>query len=125
MAEPIKWHQSINSYDEDGNESMQREMFVYITDDGAVEGWRSPSSGFDQGLIYPTGYFGGIEVHSKTPRYESQQPMPTHCQWTGGTCYPDGSSMAFDAIARHFESPGFVFAVLEDWVRSAFGGGDE
>lgn len=114
---PIKWHKTSHGFDADLNPIRERESFVYITEAGAIEAWRTPSASSDP-FFAPTGYFGGIEVHSKTPMYSGQEVRDGHCEWTRGDCYHDGSSMAFDSIERFFDAPAYIFSVLADWAES-------
>jgi len=53
-------------------------------------------------------YFGGVEIHNKTPIYAGQKPMP-NCWVIGGDCYCDGSSL----YARENLIPWFL-SVPED-----------
>ena len=120
MTYPIKHHVTRHNYAEDWAETNDRESYLYITERGAVEGWRSKSAMPQYGE-----YIGGIEVHSATPSYKGQEPMPDHCQWVkGGICYTDGSSLAFNEIEHDFDSPRFIFATLKHWARGRieFGG---
>lgn len=90
----VRTHQITEHYSEgDFDNPLRRESFVLVTERGAVEGWRTPSPD-GSSPVFPSGYFGGIEVHSKTPLYSGHEPLPGHCQWTGGTCHTDGSSLA-------------------------------
>lgn len=114
---PIKWHKTSHGYDDSMDPVRERESFVYITEAGAIEAWRTPSASSDP-FFAPTGYFGGIEVHSKTPMYRGQEVRDGHCEWTRGDCYHDGSSMAFDSIERFFDAPAYIFSVLADWAES-------
>lgn len=63
MAEPIKWRQSGNFDNEDGNDVREQKMFVNHTDYDAIKGRQSPSSRCDDGLDYPTGYFGRTNIN--------------------------------------------------------------
>lgn len=110
---PIKHHVIRHNYGDDWSIDMDRESYLYITERGAIEGWRTKSPMPRHGE-----YYGGIEVHSPTPSYEGQEPMPDHCQWVkGGVCYTDGSSLAFDQIKDDFDAPRFIFSVLADWAQ--------
>lgn len=114
---PIKWHKTSHGYGDNMNPIRERESYLYITEAGTVEAWRSPSAIQDP-FFAPTGYFGGIEVHSKTPMYPGQELRDGHCEWTRGDCYHDGSSMAFDSVERFFDTPAYIFSVLADWAES-------
>ena len=115
---PIKWHQVSHGYGEDGSKIRERESFVLITEQGAVEGWRTPAR---DGVGFSGGYYGGIEVHSKTQQYSfAPDPSPGYCEWTKGPCWHDGSSLAFDQIEYAFDSPGYMFSVLQEWADSHF-----
>lgn len=56
---PIKWHKISNGYDDEFESYRDRESFIYITEAGAVEAWRSSSS-IEDPVLAPTGYLGGI-----------------------------------------------------------------
>ena len=114
---PIRRHQISHPYAEDHTETRDRESFVYITKEGGIEGWRTKSAFGNVGS-----YYGGIEVHSKAPLRDGQEPSHGYCEWTRGTCYHDGSSLAFDQIQHLFENPASMFAHLASWSRSRFGG---
>lgn len=116
---PIKWHKTSHGYDDDMNPIRECESYVLITESGAVEAWRTPSSTIMQDSPFnQTRYFGGIEVHSKTPMYPGQEDRGVYCEWTRGDCYHDGSSMAFDGIEHSFDSPTYIFSVLAGWAES-------
>lgn len=109
---PIFWHQTSHGYDGDMNPTRQRDSYLYITEHGAIEGWRTPT------VINRFGetHYGGIEVHSKKPLYVDQQPHPEPCQWTRGVCFHDGSSLAYDKIRHYFDNPTLLFAELGEWA---------
>ena len=117
---PVRWHQTSHGYGDDGQPIRQRESFVFITENGAIEGWRTPEYG--QAKYHPSGYYGGIEVHSKSPKYSGHEPHPGQCQWTGGVCYHDGSSLAFERIEWAFDNPAYIFGELAEWANSHLGG---
>lgn len=109
---PIFWHQTSHGYDGDMNPTRLRDSYLYITEQGAAEGWRAP-------YLHPgpgEDYYGGVEIHSKLPLYDGHQPHPEPCQWTRGTCYHDGSSLAYDQIAPIFDNPTLLFAELGEWA---------
>jgi len=62
---------------------------------GAVEIQYFKSRGSD---IYSEEYLGGVEVHYKSaPEYmDKDKPSQDYCDYLGGPCWHDGSSMAFD-----------------------------
>ena len=96
---------------DDGKRTMEREAYVlYVPGKGAIEAHRTKS---------PTGYYGGIEVHSKT-EFEHGVYLP-ECSTLGGKCWTDGSSMAFDTVEHHFDNPLYIKLVLEEWAERAFG----
>lgn len=107
---PIRWHKTSNGYGKNGDPIRQRESFVLIFESGAIEGWRTPEGPGTQ--FHESGHYGGVEVHSKTPRYDGQEPNPDYCEWTRGDCYHDGSAMAFDRIEWFFDMPDLIFAEL-------------
>lgn len=110
---PIRWHKTSHGYSESGDKIRERESFVLITEQGSVEGWRTPGR--------PGEYYGGIEIHSKTQLYDFA-PSASHeyCEWTKGPCWHDGSSLAYDQIEHAFNAPGYMFAVLQEWADSHF-----
>lgn len=58
-----------------------------------------------------------INVHSKVPLYEGQDPV-ANCQYTGGPCYCDSTMLAEDLMERlvaEGEAP--VWTELEAWYR--------
>ena len=111
---PIFWHQTSYGYDADWEQTLLRDSYVYITEHGAIEGWRAPTVANRFGETH----YGGIEVHSKTPRYPDHQPHPDYCQWTRGVCFHDGSSLAFDQIRPYFNDPETMFSVLAEWAEA-------
>lgn len=116
----IKYYTQKCTYDDAGRVDNDRESYVLIADARSVEGWRTRMSGLDGELMYsaahPTGYVGGIEIHSPTPLYEGQEPMHLNCNYTkDGICYHDGSSLAFEAIERLFDNPAAMFRELAAW----------
>lgn len=115
---PIRRYQHSYALSEDGERFRERESYVLIYPQGTVEGWRTPVPKTSPGWIWgpDPDHYGGVEVHSKTPQYTGHEPLTYPCQWTGGDCYIDGSSRAFDQIALAFDSPDFVF---DELMRSA------
>lgn len=103
---------------------LERESYVYSTPKGAIELWRTPEAGDLH--WHETGHYGGVEVHSPVPLYEGQTSIPGHCQWVrGGTCYSDGSSLAFDEFERDFDAPEYLQSALGNWHSSRFATGPE
>lgn len=114
---PIRWHKTSHGYGENGDKIRERESFVLITEQGAVEGWRTPSPS----EVFGSPHYGGIEIHSKTQLHDfAPEPSPDHCEWTRGKCWNDGSSLAFEQIEHAFDSPDYMFSVLQDWADSNF-----
>lgn len=118
-------HEKKTWYDDEGQETRDRESYVALNKDRSIEAWRSTvtrpggldDSDDDMRLLYPTGYLGGVEVHSPTPHYEGQQPLDRPCSYVvGGKCYPDGSSLAFDYIQYDFENPRAMWEYLRGRV---------
>lgn len=116
---PIKWYKQSHGYDDNHGNIRDRESYLYITEQGTIEGWRSSTPVKDP-VLAPTGYFGGIEVHSKTPIYSGQELSDGYCEWTRGGCYHDGSSLAFREIEHFFGRPEVIFSVLAEWADSHF-----
>lgn len=114
---PIKWHKATHGFDDDLKPVRDRESLLYITEAGAVEAWRS-SMPIEDPVLAPTGYFGGIEVHSKTPMYAGQELRDGYCEWARGGCYHDGSSIAFREVEHFFDTPAYIFSVLADWAKA-------
>ena len=114
---PIRWHKTSHGYGEDGEKTRERESFVLITEQGAIEGWRTPEA--RGGVGFSGGYYGGIEIHSKA---DLGHTLGSHgyCEWTSGPCWHDGSSLAYDQIEHAFTSPSYMFSVLQDWADSHF-----
>ena len=101
-----------------GKRTMERDSYVlYVPGRGAIEAHRRKSPA--GGEWTDTGYFGGIEVHSKTER-EHWVYLP-ECATLGGKCWTDGSSMAFDTIEHHFDNPLYIKLVLDGWAERSFG----
>lgn len=74
-------------------------------------------------------YYGGIELHSKKPLYDSApEPIEEKCWLHGERCWHDGSGLYFsDAIEpmiRHEQLPfseavnEFMYSVLYNWYKS-------
>ena len=65
----------------------------------------------------------GIEMHSKTPRYEGQKALP-NCFVTGGDCYHDGTSLGARENLGHIDPTGRddeqIYSELLYWYRSEF-----
>ena len=115
---PIKWHKTSHGYDDDMLPIRERESFILIYPTGAIEGWRAPSMDGPEPMWAPTGYYGGIEVHSKTPLRDGHRKNGEYCEWTRGDCYHDGSSLAFDQIQYYFDNPGYLFTILREWAET-------
>lgn len=118
---PIRWHKTSHGYSKNGNKIRERESFVLITEQGAIEGWRTPAAPGSYG--FSGGYYGGIEVHSKTQLYGfAPDPSHEHCEWTNGPCWHDGSSLAYDQIEHAFnaDSPNDMFMILQEWADTRF-----
>lgn len=111
---PIFWHQTSHGYDADWEQTRLRDSYIYWTEHGAVEGWRTPTALNSLGEKH----YGGIEVHSKKPLYTNHKANPHYCQWTRGTCFHDGSSLAFEQISTYFNDPEMMFSVLAEWAES-------
>jgi hypothetical protein len=122
---PQRIHQITEFYDDKYALTRKRDSFVYVTETGAIEGWRMPFPGGPDRL-FPTGHIGGIEVHSATPMWQGQDLRAEMCQWTAGKCYHDGSSLAFADIELYFDMPREMFSFLEGWAMTVdWGLGDE
>lgn len=113
---PVLWHHISHGYDDDMEPIRHRDSYLYITEQGAIEGWQAPYLHPEPGEEH----YGGIEIHSKLPLYDGQQPHPEPCQWTRGVCYHDGSSLAYDQIRDFFDAPTLMFMELRAWAESKF-----
>ena len=90
-----------------------RESYTLTYASGTIEGWRTRS------VFNPDLYYGGIEVHSKTPMYEGQVDPFMNCELTGGDCYPDGSSLAYERDIKDLfdvTAPDEMYAELARWA---------
>jgi hypothetical protein len=98
---------------------LSRESYVYSTLAGSVELWRTPSAS----SYNPSGYYGGVEIHSATQLYDfAPEPSHRNCKHTPtGKCWHDGSSMAFDQFEHAFASPDYIKAELKEWHDDKFG----
>lgn len=107
---PIKKYEKTIIYRDDGSQ-RERESYVLMYETGSIEAWRTPSPNRSE-------YYGGIEVHSEKPLYDDQPPTPGNCALTKtGTCYHDGSSLAFDSIEHYFGGAYMaIFATLYEWA---------
>lgn len=63
-----------------------------------------------------------IGYHSPVPLYEGQEPITDKCEWTGGVCYYDGSTLCAEPIFERLlrEGDDGVWAALEEWYHSRF-----
>lgn len=114
--------------------------FVVKGDEGAVQfllatGWlprhvsddhmlrHNPGLGVISSVSYPSP--ADLGYHSKTPRYEGQGQMVTDCEWTGGTCYYDGSSLNADDAMSALVNGGdeALWAFLDAYYDHVFHGG--
>ena len=78
-------------------------------------------------------YYGGIELHQRSPMYQGQKPVH-NCWLIGGDCYTDGSGLQFDEkIAPYLprdedrmdpENP-LIQSELFHWYQSKFGDSDD
>ena len=64
-----------------------------------------------------------LGYHSPEPRWEGQDPISTDCEYTGGACYYDGSSLNADPVFDRLTMEGDegMWAALEDYFREVFG----
>lgn len=106
------YRETVRYYD-DLTPTTERESYYYaIPTIGVVEGWRRPTSTPD---LFPSGYMGGIEVHSHTPLWNGHASLPA-CTVLGRDCYHDGSSLAFQEIEHYFDDPLVMRNVLRTWA---------
>lgn len=101
------------SHDSDGEPIVgaryvlgNRESIVVSGEHGAVELWRTPSPDADS--FGPMDqHYGGLELHSRKPAYDGQKQHEGCPNTESGTCYPSGSSMAYDHMR-------FAFAIRDN-----------
>lgn len=84
---------------------------------GAVELWQA-------GYGYSGAQVGGIEVHSRTPQYDGQEPLGGSCAALhGDDCYADGSTLAYTdqalPLIQAGDSAG-VLRLLARWHEAHF-----
>lgn len=110
---------------------VTRHMWTLVGPNGAVHIWAEPN---DPAVAARYGelYYGGIEVHSRTPLYDfgSKEPSHTDCWLLKCPCWHDGSSLQFseqvEPFLRQTELPfgdpvhEYVNSILFDWHRSRF-----
>lgn len=114
--------------------------FVVKGDDGAVQvilatDWL-PRHVSDDKLWYLNPRVGGISgvtyplplslgYHSKKPRYDGQKQIDEDCEWTGGTCYYDESSLNAGDALRALVNGGdeALWAFLDAYYDHVFHGG--
>ena len=120
---PIRYYKKSHHYTEDMTEVRDREAYVYITEHGAVEAWRTKTQANG---VFPSGYFGGIEYHCREPQWEEQTSTPGNCDLlASGTCFHDGSSLAFDDVQHEFNNPQHMYQELAWRARHYWGGDDD
>lgn len=69
----------------------------------------------DRPARYPDG-LGSIDYHSPVPLYVDQTPQ-RDCEYTGGDCYCDGSSLESNTLFNKWlEDPEYVWVELEEWL---------
>lgn len=123
MSEAIFFHQVTKAFDMDGTEKYGRDresFFLVVPGFGGVEAWRTQSSEINS--FTPTGYYGGVEIHSEiVPEDRGSMARLHSCFVTGGECWTTGSSLAFDDVQNWFDYPEYIKLYLKDWVFSHFG----
>lgn len=110
----------------DVQQSGWADRFSLIASDhrGAIELWEVRDERL-AGFSTLRGAYGGIEVHSPTPKYDGHEPMAECVVLGGRDCYCDGSSLAYAEKARPLIEAGDSAALLRllaDWHASHFGG---
>lgn len=111
---------------------VKRHMWTLVGPNGAVHIWAEP---MPETLSRSWGekYYGGVEIHSPKPLYESewaQNPSHAECWLLKCPCWHDGSSLYFSEriapLLSQEEAPfgdhvhSFINAILFDWYRSKF-----
>lgn len=117
---------------------MKRKIFIeydepksyrwcIVGEEGAIDVWMqylpkdSPQySGYN--------FYGGIEVHKRTPFYYSEkEPHHKNCWLLGGPCWHDGSSLQFEEqVAPHIATFGpekaaeFCFTIATEYYHHHF-----
>ena len=63
-----------------------------------------------------------LGYHSPVPMYEDHHAVGENCEWTGGVCYYDGSSLAAEKIFEILTESGDegVWKALEDYYAEIF-----
>lgn len=97
---------------------IDRESYaLHIPEKGFVEAWRTKSpKGYER---TESGYSGGIGLHFLSSPGEWACHVKS-CWLTGGECWADGSSLAFESIEHHFDDPDYIKSVLMEWARGNF-----
>lgn len=72
----------------------------------------------------PSGY--DLGYHARVPQYDGQTPMQNECEYLGGPCYYDGSSLAAEELVEGFLNGGddWVWNRLEAYYRHRFEGAE-
>lgn len=122
MSDIKLFHRVTTVYELDGTEIVGRDResyFLHFPGQGAVEAWRTKSP--VESTWTRSGYYGGIEVHYKNePEDASYMGHRESCWVTGGECWSDGSSLAFDEVEFDFENPAYIQNALFRWAENRF-----
>jgi len=88
--------------------------------DGAMEVQYTKSLGDGK---WPDEYFGGVEIHYKNaPDYMShKEANHKYCDYIGGPCWHDGSSLAFDQFRGMPDNEHFIYLYLIERGEETFG----
>lgn len=67
-----------------------------------------------------------IGYHAILPQYDGQHKLHEHCEYTGGACYYDGSSLHAEDFVDGFLQGGtdWLWPILEQVYRARFEGGE-
>jgi len=113
------------TYTKSGAKEDERRRWLATGPKGVIELW-SDQIRLKEEEGYTDALFGGIEVHSRQPlSYQTSTPSHTDCKLTGGDCWHDGSSLAFDRMLRYLtddpDDDAVIFEELRSWYVSTYG----
>ncbi len=121
MENEAKTSELVYNYEAKGGDHP-RHTWSVVGPAGGVHIWASPITDRRWGKQF----YGGVEVHSRTPMYGDEKPSHDECWLIGGPCWHDGTSLYFseniEPMLRDradFEPVrSYIEAELHDWYRS-------